>query len=267
MRGNPIRQKVLKGGTSWGTMAFEFLVPALPQVAKAAGAEFLLLDMEHSGATFETIKTQVQASRGIGIAPFVRVPRLSYTYIARALDVGALGVMVPMVDDAEQARFLVDAAHYPPQGRRGAAFTVTAHDDYEGGPVVEKMRRAHERTLVIAQIETAKGLENVEAIAAVPGIDVLFVGHFDLTNFMGIPAQFDHPRFHKAIERIVRACDARGKVPGFLATDEEWARTYKAKGFRMIAYGLDTLLYQEGLRRGLAVLDAAPGPRKKAKRK
>ena len=94
--------------------------------------------------------------------------------------------MVPLVDTAEQAARIVSFTRYPPQGRRGAAFGF-AHDDYQGGDVVEKMRAIHERTLVICMIETRAGLENVEAIAAVDGVDVIWLGHFDLTNFLGIP--------------------------------------------------------------------------------
>ncbi len=122
----------------------------------------------------------------------MRVPATEYHFVARALDAGALGVMVPLVDTAEQAQRIVSFTRYPPEGRRGAAFGF-AHDDYQGGEVAEKMRAIHERTLVICMIETRAGLENVEAIAAVAGVDVLWLGHFDLTNFLGIPGQFRSP--------------------------------------------------------------------------
>ena len=118
----------------------------------------------------------------------VRVPRGEYHFIARALDVGAMGVMVPMVGTPEEAAHIVACTRYPPHGRRGAAFGF-AHDDYQGGDVVAKMAALHQRTMVIPQIETGEGLDNVEAIAAVPGVDALWIGHFDLTNFMGIPAR------------------------------------------------------------------------------
>ena len=112
--------------------------------------------------------------------------------------------MVPMVDTAEQAARIVSFTRYPPKGRRGAAFGF-AHDDYQGGDVVEKMRAIHERTLVICMIETRAGLDNVEAIAAVAGVDVLWLGHFDLTNFLGIPGAFSHPDYRDAVKRIAAA--------------------------------------------------------------
>lgn len=144
-------------------------------------------------------------------------------------------------------------ARYPPQGRRGAAFGF-AHDDYQGGNVPEKIAALHARTLLIAQIETVEGLRNVEAIAAVPGIDVLWLGHFDLTNSMGIPGAFDHPDYVAAVVRIVAACEQAGKVAAFLATDERSARDAVARGFRMFAYGIDQLMLQEALRAGLSML-------------
>jgi len=111
---------------------------------------------------------------------------------------------VPLVSSADQAKFAVECALYPPRGRRGCAFTI-AHDDYRGGEMAEKMRRADEDLLVIAQIETARGLDDVEAIAAVEGVDALWIGQNDLTASLGIPGQFDHPRFLDATRRVVDA--------------------------------------------------------------
>ncbi|MBI1395120.1 MAG: aldolase [Betaproteobacteria bacterium] len=236
-------------------MAWEFFTPSLPQVCASAGAEFLLLDMEHSGVSLETIKTQLALCRGLPIAPFVRVPTTAYQYLARVLDAGATGVMVPMVETVEQARDIVRWTHYPPAGRRGAAFGA-AHDDFLGGDVREKIAQAHDRTFLICQIETEVGLRNVEEIAAVDGVDCLWVGHFDLTSFLGIPAQFDHPEYLDAIDRVVAAANAHGKVAGFMAADERWATEYYAKGFRIIAYGVDTLLLQTGIRAGIDALRA-----------
>lgn len=254
MRANPIKQRLAAGGTSYGTMAFEFFTPGLPQIVAAAGAEFLLLDMEHSGIGFETVKAQIALCRGLELAPMVRVPATQYHFIARALDAGAVGVMVPMVETAEQAQAIVAATRYPPAGRRGAAFGVASHDDYRDGPVAQKIAAIHDRTLVICLIETADGLANVEAIAAVPGVDVCWLGHFDLTNFLGIPAQFDHPRYQDAVARILAACRRHGKTPGFMASDARWAAEYRARGFRMIAYGIDVILLREALAAGIALL-------------
>jgi len=255
MRGNPVKEKLARGEASFGTMAWEFMTPSLPQICNAAGAEFVLLDMEHSGVSLETIKTQIALCRGLDIVPFVRVPTTAYQYIARVLDAGAVGVMVPMVETVEQARDIVKWSRYPPAGRRGAAFGA-AHDDFVAGPVAEKIAMAHARTFVICQIESEIGLKNVDAITAVDGVDCVWLGHFDLTNFLGIPAQFDHPKYVKGVEKILEATRRHGKVGGFMAADEKWAREYYAKGFRIIAYGLDTAIMQTGIRAGIETLRA-----------
>ena len=135
------------------------------------------------------------------------------------------------------------SARYPPQGRRGAAFGF-AHDDYGGGEVLEKIKAIHERTLVICMIETRAGLDNVEAIAAVPGVDVLWLGHFDLTNFLGIPAQFSHPQYREAVQRIAAAAKKHGKSAGYMAASVELGREYLGHGYRMIATGTDQGLLQ-----------------------
>ena len=250
MRHNPVKQTLASGGRAFGAMVFEFFSPGLPQICKNAGAEYVLYDMEHSGLEFETLKTQFALCRGLDLVPMVRVPRGEYQFIARALDIGAMGIMVPMVGSKEEAEHIVSCTRYPPLGRRGAAFGF-AHDDYQGGDVAAKITALHQRTMVIPQIETAEGLEAAEAIAAVPGVDALWLGHFDLTNFMGLPGQFQHPDYLAGVKRIVAACETHGKTAAFLATDNAWANEYMAHGFRLLAFGIDQLMLQAALKAGL----------------
>ena len=250
-----LKDKLRRDGQAFGSMAMEFLTPGLPAIIAATGADFALFDMEHTGASLETMKTLIAASRGLPLAPIVRVPRGEYHFIARALDIGAHGIMVPMVNSAKEAAHIASCAHYPPTGQRGAAFGV-AHDDYKAASPAAAMAKAAARTLVIAQIETVDGLNDVEAIAATPGIDVVWLGHFDLTNFMGIPGQFQHPDYLAAVRRVVTATKAANKIAGFMAMNEAWAQEYWRHGFRMIAYGLDHLLFQSALKLGLDRLRA-----------
>ena len=256
MRSNPVKQSLAAGGRSFGSMIFEFFTPAMPRLLKNAGAEFALYCMEHTGAGFETLKPQFALCRALGVVPLVRVAATEYDFLARALDCGALGVMVPLVASAEQAEFIVSCTRYPPGGRRGAAFGF-AHDDFESGDVREKIRMIHERTLVIAMIETAEGLASVDAIAATPGVDVLWLGHFDLTNFLGIPGEFSHPLYREALRRIVAAAEKHGKAAGYMAADEALGGEYRAHGFRMIATGTDHGLLQSALQRQLAAMRSA----------
>lgn len=248
-----IRQRVVAGEQVLGAMVFECLSPGIAQVLSLAGCEYVIYDMEHTGISLETVKTQVAHCRGLPVSPMVRVPRGEYHFLARALDIGCQGVMVPMVNSAEEARAIAESTHYPPRGRRGAAFSF-AHDDYAPGDPLAKMKAADARNLVIAQIETERGLEAVDEIAAVDGIDVLWVGHFDLTNFLGIPGQFDNPIYMKAVKRVVEAGRRHKKGLGFMASDANWAKQYKRLGFNMLATGPDHTLLMAGVKGVLAAV-------------
>lgn len=250
MKPNPVKQQLRDGRVSFGTMVFEFATTGIARLAAEAGAEFVIYDMEHTGWTLETIRMLMATSRGLPITPMVRVPATEYHFLARVLDMGAMGVMVPMVETVEQAQRIADACRYPPVGRRGAAFTI-AHDDYTSGDILPKMQSANAEVLVIAQIETARGVEQVEQIAAVDGIDILWIGHFDLSNFLGIPGEFNHPKFLDAVQRVAAACRNHGKTGGFLVTTPDEARQRLEQGFRCLAYGGDLWLYQQALAAGL----------------
>ena len=256
MKPNSIKPDVLAGRTVAGAMIFEFFAPGMSAILANAGCRFVLYDMEHTGLGFETLKWLFASCRGLPIEPMVRVPRGEYTYLARALDLGARGVMIPMVESVEQAKSIVQACRYPPVGRRGAAFGF-AQCDYLGGDVGDKITRYHERTLVIAQIETERGLEQVEGIAAVDGVDVLWVGHFDLSNFMGIPGRFDDPRFDAAMRRVAEVARRHGKAAGFMATDAAWIARAREMGYTMIAGGTDTGLLEAALKGMVGRIEAA----------
>ena len=253
MQLNQVKRQLTAGNISLGTMMFEFPTTGIGRVAAVAGAEFAVYDMEHTGWDIETIRMLIATTPRQQMVPIVRIPACDYHFVARVLDGGAMGIMVPMVETEEQARSLVASAKYPPAGRRGAAFSI-AHDDYRNDPIPEVMRSANEEVLLIAQIETAKGLENVEKIATVPEIDVLWIGLFDLTSSLGIPGQLQHPDTLAAIDRVLAACKANNKIPAVLVTSVPEGLAQLQTGFRMVAYGGDLWIYQSGLRKGLNAL-------------
>ena len=251
-----IRNRVLAGEQVLGAMVFEFFSPGVAQLMANAGCEYLIYDMEHTGTGFETLKAQVAHCRGLPVAPMVRVPRGEYHFLARALDIGMQGVMVPMVDSAAEAAQIAEACRYPPIGRRGAAFGF-AHDGYSSGDPAEKIKHANASNLVIAQIETERGLAEVDAIASTPGIDVLWVGHFDLANFLCIPGEFQNPIFLDAVTAVVDAARRHGKGLGFMPADAAWAAEYKGYGFNMLAVGTDHGLLMQGVRSVLQTVQDA----------
>ena len=255
MRDNKVKRALARGETAIGTMVFEFRTPGIGRIAAAAGAEFAIFDMEHTGWSDETIGMLIATSRAADLVPMVRVPTTLYHLLSRPLDLGAMGLMVPMVETAEQARSIVDFAKYPPLGKRGAAFGV-AHDDYLSGDVTAKIASANAEGMVIAQIETARGVENVDAIAATDGVDVLWIGHFDLTNSLGIPGQFSHPTYLQAVDRVVAACERHGKAAGFMVSSPAEGKALLAKGFRILAYWGDLWIYGQALKAGIDAIRA-----------
>lgn len=259
MRPNTIKAQLASGKVPVGTFLFEFNTPGIARIVAEAGADFIVLDMEHTGWSVETIRTLLATTRCTSLVPLVRVPATEYDFIARVLDAGAMGIMVPMVESAEQARTIVASAKYPPAGRRGAAFGV-AHDDYTGGDIVQKIASANREGLLLAQIETVAGLKNVDAIAAVPGIDILWIGQFDLSISMGIPGQFTNPELIAAMDRVVAACAKHGKVAGIMAPDLATGRDLLNQGFRMISYSGDLWVFQTALRQALAELRGIKSP-------
>ena len=255
MISNPVRAKLLAGGTALGTMAFEFFTPGLARVLKEGGAEFVILDTEHSGAGMDTLKPAIAYARGAGLVPMVRVPGLARHLISPVLDAGALGIMVPMLETADQARELVSYCRYRPLGTRGLAFGM-AHDDYSGGPLLPAIEAANEAILTIALIETAAGLANAREIMAVPGIDLGWVGHFDLTDSLGFTGQIEDPRYAKAEAQLLEAANAAGKPFGWLAGDGAQANAALKRGFRCLCINTDIGLLRGAMLREFAAAKA-----------
>jgi len=258
MRTNPVKQKLAAGGTALGTMVFEFSSPGLPALLSAAGAEFALYDMEHSGFTMADMRRQFSYCRGIGLVPIVRPPSKTYAAVSQLLDIGAMGLMFQMVESREEAEELVRWTRYPPRGIRGAMFGG-AHDDYNTSNVADTMRAADERTFILAMIETRKGAENMEEILAVKDIDGGHLGQFDLSLSLGIPGQFDRPEIQSTIDRLTDTCQRLGKTAACMAPTIETAKDWQRRGFRMISYSADSALLQQGLKAGIRELRGEQG--------
>lgn len=256
MPDNSVKRRLAAGEIALGTFVMEFATPGLAQIVAAAGADFVMLDMEHSGWSFETVKQQIAHARGAGIVPIVN-PRGGHRFAEHELllDLGAQGLMVPQVETAEQAAAIVRGTRYPPDGTRGAAFGV-AHDGYRADDVPATIRSANAASLIVVKIETVRGVANIDAIASVPGIDVALIGHTDLSLSFGHPLELDHPDFTAALDTVLAACRRHGKAAGCVATDVATGRAWIAKGFRLVAYSGDIWLLADALKSGLAQLRA-----------
>ena len=230
----------------FGHFIVEFATPGIGHILKSAGCDFVLFDLEHSGFHFETVKSVMRYFEAAQLPAIVRVPSKEYHHIARAMDMGAEGLMLPMVSTAEEARQIVHAMKYHPAGGRGVALQV-AHDRYRPGAVPDKFAAANNRSTLFCQIETAAGVENADEIASIEGVDALWVGHFDLSVSLGIPGEFDHPEFKRAIDRTIAACQNHGKALGRLVpTVELGVELYRA-GFDFICYSGDVWVLHNAL--------------------
>ena len=233
-----LKQKVTTSTQMRGAMVFEFFSPGIPIILKNAGCEFIIFDMEHGGLSLEQFKTLSIISNANKIAPFLRIPEINYNYIARALDLGALGVMVPMVNTPDDAIKIVQSSKYPPKGKRGAGFGFV-HDNYINQNPLSYIEKANNSLINIIQIETKIALENVKEIASINGVDCLWVGHFDLTNFLGIPGNFSSKKYLNAINEIVDAAVTHKKSLGIMVNNKQELETYYKLGFNMIAVGTE----------------------------
>ena len=233
-----LKNKIRSNEQMRGAMIFEFFSPGIPIILKNAGCEFIIFDMEHGGLSLEQFKTLSIISNSNKIAPFIRIPEINYNYIARALDLGASGVMVPMVNTPDEAIKIVRSSKYPPQGKRGAGFGF-AHDNYINQNPLSYIEKANNSLINIIQIETKKGLENVKEIASIDGVDCLWVGHFDLTNFLGVPGDFSSKIYLDAINEIVIAANSYKKSLGIMVNSKQELETYSKLGFNMIAVGTE----------------------------
>jgi 2-dehydro-3-deoxyglucarate aldolase/4-hydroxy-2-oxoheptanedioate aldolase len=258
MKPNRVKELLNRGQVPIGHMVVEFWVRGLAKQLEAIGFDFVIYDMEHSGYTIGDLADQLAWIKATPLTPIVRPPASDYHHISRALDAGVQGVMIPRVETLDEVRHVVEAVKYPPEGKRGISFSI-AHDDFLGGDGLEKMRSANNETLVIIQIENVSAVEHIDKFLAVPGVDMAWVGQYDLTASMGITAQFDHPRLQEAMTRVVNACRRAGKVAGIQPTSVSQAMTWTEQGFGCISYSEDMLVYMEACGRAVGELRAHLG--------
>jgi len=237
---NGVKEKLARGEVV-ASMTVR-LVPGneIVRIAKTAGFDTIYVDLEHSSFSIDTASQLSTMALEAGIPAFVRVPSNTPDYISRVLDGGALGVIAPGVRSAGQARSVVAAAKFPPLGERGFGGGL-AHLQFRAFPQAEALAAMNDATMVIVQVESAVGLERVDDIVAVEGVDLVLVGANDLLADLGIPGQYDHEKLRDAYARVVAACRKHGKHAGVggLASRPDLIAQFVQLGARYVSTGTD----------------------------
>ena len=209
--------------------------------------DFVVLDTEHTAHGYESVIHQLRAAEVVGLHPLIRPPGQEPSLISRAFDLGATGVFVPIIDNAEQARNVVKSAKYHPYGQRGICVAVKPGQYGKAfGP--NYFSRMNEKTCIIAMVESIAGCENVEEIMAVDGIDVVFIGPTDLSQSLGVPGEVDHPEVERYISRVANAAKKFSMPVGIYiySVDQREELDHRIEqGFQLLTVMLDTALFYQ----------------------
>jgi len=251
MRENFVKRKLKDGEVSVGVWVGTGH-PDIAEILGGMGFDWMVFDMEHAPLSFETVQMMMQGLNGSETLPIVRVPWNDMVMIKRALDLGALGVVIPWVNTRSEAEAAVRYCRYPKAGGlRGCGPRRCSRYGLD----VEYVDKVDQELLIIVQIETEEAVENIDDILSVDGIDVCFVGPADLSMSLGVYKEFDHPRFRSALEKILEAAKASGVAPGFY-TDASNINERIAEGFRFVTLGSDTGFLIRGCRAAFEALRA-----------
>ena len=236
---NPARVRLEAGELALGVGIRQSRTVDIAAIMKACGYDWLFLDLEHNSMDLDTAVQISVAALGAGIAPIARVPAGQHWLATRILDGGGLGIVMPHVDTADEAREIADRLRYPPRGHRSIAGGLP-HFGYAPISTADATAGIDAATLVVVMLETPNAIANADAIAAVPGIDSLLIGTSDLSIELGIPGQFEDERIVAAYRKVVDACRAHGKFAGIGGIyDDNLLRRYIAMGVRLVIGGAD----------------------------
>lgn len=242
IKSNPLKALWAEGKPAFGTWVTLCPHPRVIKIFAAAGFDFVILEMEHTDFSFETIGTLAMLAREAGICPIVRPPgTLKPHDMTRALDAGAQGLLLPSIDTAEQMQAIVHATKYYPDGMRPMNLRGP-HTDYAPGKPADIIAHVNAHTMLIIMVETQRSIDNLDAILAVKGVDGVMIGPDDLSQDLGVPGEMQHPKLHAAYEQVFEIC-RKHKMPfGLSAQNPEMAQRWVDKGAQWIPYQNDAAM-------------------------
>jgi 2-keto-3-deoxy-L-rhamnonate aldolase RhmA len=243
------------GDIAVGHMISEFWTRGIARITSAAGFDFLVYDMEHSGASLNDLADQISWARATSLTTLVRPPSGSYEHVARALDVGVDGIMAPRIESAVEAADVVASARYPPLGKRGIS-AGGSHDDYRPKDVATAVARANENTIVAIQIETRSAFEQIDEITATAGVAVAWFGPHDFALECGLEGASGEAAVYEAAAEIAASCERAGIVAAIQPSSLDEAERYLALGYRCVSFGKDSSVYLDACRQAVAAVRA-----------
>lgn len=256
-RNNPLKPRLKHGPPLVGCWS-HLVSPIAAEVVALCGYDFVLIDNEHGPGSLLDSTSIMQAVSCTGVATMMRVPWNDPVYIKRALDTGIEGVMIPAVEDADAARRAVAACRYPPEGIRGVAYAVTRAADY-GLKLAEYAEAANDNLVVMCQVESAATVDNIAEIGTVEGVDVLFIGPFDLSASMGKPGQFNDPQVADALTRAEAGILASGKAMGGICRPDDDAEAMLGRGYTLLITNSDATLLRDAALAEVKALNSLRG--------
>ena len=230
-----------------GAFLSEVAAPNLLRVMKVGGIDFVIVDCEHGSFDFSQVAALAAVANGIKLPIIVRIPSATREHIQKYLDAGADGLLLPMTGTPEQARELVCHGKYMPLGKRGISIS-RPHSEYNPGKLTDYLAKANDRVMLYVQIETAEGVENAAAIAAVEGIDGLLLGPNDLAADYGHPGDFDTPQVQSALRSVVEASASAGKPCGIISSKMDFLEECRNLGMRIFSCNSEVGLLYSGVR-------------------
>ena len=247
---NILKEKLKNGQTVIGTWS-SLSSPNVINVLGTAGLDFVVIDMEHGSMSFETAENMVRAAEASGISPIIRTWDDDGQTLLRTLETGTQSVMVPHVKTAADANRIAKACKYFPEGNRGLSPYTRIHDFTHEG-IDESLKKANQETLCGILVEGKEGLANLEDIVQVDGIDLIYLGLFDICQSVGLPGQVNHPDVLAEVERCQKIISSNGIAPGSMATDLDYVKMLKEKKYQFIAYLNDAAGLREFFRSSLS---------------
>ena len=238
LKENRVKKALKAGQVCIGSMVSSFRTPQIAQIYAVHGWDYLIMDTEHSFFDYGALADIFTVARTEEIVPLARVTVATYPFLARALDVGAMGVICPHVDTPEEVRHIIDSCYYAPVGQRGLSMS-NIHIAHRRTNQKDYVAWANANTLVVIQPETQKALDNIEKLVSIPGVDAVMIGPQDLSLSLGLVGQVNHPRMAEAFERVIAACRKYNVAAGVHLTEVEQAKEWLAKGMRFFTFQND----------------------------